>query len=98
LRDIDPNKHAVLLPALLIRARRAAHSTVRDGRTSEAGTSLANGLVRPRSLRAPLHYRASNATITSRFLDTRSDPTRQSPAVRTGPSWREIAASLRSSQ
>src|SRR6185437_7243702 len=77
LRYIDANEHAVLLPALLIRARSASHSTVRDQRTNGEGALLANGLTRPRSRRPPLRHRASKLAA-GRTLDTRSGATKQS--------------------
>jgi hypothetical protein len=78
LRQIDSNEH-IRLPSLHMRARDAAPATVRDFRMDGWGAMLANGLLNPRSQRAPIRRRDSLPTAqTRRSGDTRSEATRRS--------------------
>ncbi len=72
LRHIDSNEN-IRLPSLHMRARDAAPATVRDFGMDGWGAMLANGLLNPRSARAPIRRRGvklSNAA--RRREDTRS--------------------------
>ena len=79
LRHIDSNKH-IHLPSLHMRARDAAPATVRDVRMDGWGAMLANGLVNPRSQRAPIRRRDSLPTAQTR----RSGDTRSTGLIRSG--------------
>jgi hypothetical protein len=84
LRHIDSNKH-IHLPSLHMRARDAAPATVRDVRMDGWGSILANGLLNPRSARAPIRRRAvklSNAA--RRTKDTRSHRASKDARLSTG--------------
>ncbi len=61
LRHIDSNKH-IRLPSLHMRARDAAPATVRDVRMDGWGAMLRNGLLNPRSVRAPIRRRDAHLT------------------------------------
>src|ERR1700722_6152526 len=72
LRHIDSNKH-IHLPSLHMRAGDATPATVRDVRMDGWGAMLRNGLLNPRSQRAPIRRRAVKPKPTTRPLgDTRS--------------------------
>jgi hypothetical protein len=71
-RHIDSNEH-IRLPSLHMRARDAAPATVRDVRMDGWGAMLRNGLLNPRSARAPIRRRDSQLSRPPRPSgDTRS--------------------------
>ena len=64
-RHIDPDK-MLHVPSLRMRARLAAPATVRAEGTGGWGTVLSNGLIDPRSVRAPIRHRSTDFTTVRR--------------------------------